>query len=228
VVTTGQNTPLTTPVTTPVTTGSTPMLLTLRQAVEATGVSLSTMRRRLRAGEFPNARIDPETGAHLIAVPDLLAAGFTLTKAPGPRDHRDHRGQLRGDQGSDHPVTTPVTTPMTTPLGTSQRAPEMVIDVTADEVQRLRDEVAELRERATRAEVEAARAQAMANERGAALADVRLALRAITAASEQQEQQPLAVIVQEVPSIVPMSSTTSGEASEPPQRRGLFARWRQR
>ncbi|WP_432489531.1 helix-turn-helix transcriptional regulator [Kineococcus sp. SYSU DK018] len=208
------------------------MLLTLRQAVEATGVSLSTMRRRLRAGEFPNAQVDPQTGAHLIAVPDLLAAGFTLTKAPGPREHRDHPGQPRGDQGSDHPVTIPVTTPR----GTPQRAPEVVIDVTDDEVQRLRDEVAELRERATRAEVEAARAQAVADERAAALADVRLALRAITAASEQREQQPPAVVVHEVPSTVPMTrtpSTTPAAApdepsSEQPRRRGLFGRWRQR
>ncbi|MFD0485719.1 helix-turn-helix transcriptional regulator [Kineococcus sp. GCM10028916] len=204
------------------------MLLTLRQAVEATGVSLSTMRRRLRAGEFPNARVDSETGAHLIAVPDLLAAGFTLTKAPGPRDHRDHPGQPRGDQGSDYSMTTPVTTPLDTP--------EVVVDVTDDEVQRLRAEVAELRDRAARAEVEAARAQAVADERGAALADVRLALRAITAASEQREQHPPAVVVHEVPTNVgmtPMPPTTQAlptdaPPSEPPPRRGLFGRWRQR
>lgn len=212
---------MTTPLTTPVVTGPMPMLLTLRQAVEATGVSLSTMRRRLRAGDFPNAQVELETGAHLVPVPDLLAAGFTLTKAPGSRDHRDHPGQPRGDQGSDHPMTTPVTTPLDTS--------EVVVDVTDEEVQRLRGEVAELRERATRAEVEAARAQAIADERGAALADVRLALRAITAASEHREPQPPAVVVHEVPTTAstPPAASPAAQAPEPP-RRGLFGRWRQR
>jgi hypothetical protein len=49
----------------------------LSRAATMTGVSQSTMKRRLRAGAFPNAAQD-ESGAWVIPVEDLLAAGFHL------------------------------------------------------------------------------------------------------------------------------------------------------
>lgn len=75
--------------------------LTLAEAVQATGVSHSTMKRRLRADAFPDATQD-SNGAWIIPVDNLLAAGLRVnaptgtaatsspepTAAPDPRDAR--------------------------------------------------------------------------------------------------------------------------------------------
>lgn len=49
----------------------------LTKAAQMVGVSQSTMKRRLKAGAFPNA-VQDESGAWAIGVDDLLAAGFHL------------------------------------------------------------------------------------------------------------------------------------------------------
>jgi len=75
--------------------------LTLTEAARAAGVDRRTLRRRLDAGELPNAYRDrgrqgPGTGPWLIPVGDLLAAGFTLNApSPGPA-HARHDDQ--GDE----------------------------------------------------------------------------------------------------------------------------------
>lgn len=52
----------------------------LSRAAQMAGVSLSTVKRRLAAGEFPNAVRD-DSGAWLVPVEDLLAAGFHLNRS---------------------------------------------------------------------------------------------------------------------------------------------------
>jgi hypothetical protein len=183
--------------------------LTLSEAVEATGASLSTLRRRLRSGAFPGAFTD-EDGTHRVPVADLLGAGFQLDRVEVTTpDHPQPDVTTGSGGGHDHPSDHPVTTLLTTPTAADE------------EVQRLRDEVTEWRERANRAEVEAARAQAVADERAAALADVRLALRAITAATEQQrEQQPQrpTLVVHEVPAGPPTDAPAPAEPKTPRRR----------
>lgn len=55
-------------------------LLSIRDASDAAGVSVRTIRRRLAAGAFPNAVKDATDPLAPWAIPveDLLAAGFTL------------------------------------------------------------------------------------------------------------------------------------------------------
>ena len=70
---------------------------TLREAAERTGVSQSTVRRRLDAGDFPNAEQDA-AGVWHVPVEDLLAAGLSLSRSPEERiDLRETRAvdQLR-------------------------------------------------------------------------------------------------------------------------------------
>lgn len=52
---------------------------TMSEAAERAGVSRSTIRRRVEAGDFTNATKDDE-GVWRIPVEDLLAAGFTLSR----------------------------------------------------------------------------------------------------------------------------------------------------
>lgn len=55
---------------------------TIREAVERTGASRSTLRRRLDQGKFPGAYLD-QAGQWRIPLTDLLAAGFTPVQPPG-------------------------------------------------------------------------------------------------------------------------------------------------
>lgn len=59
--------------------------VTLSKAAELAGVSHSTVKRRHRAGAFPNAEQD-DTGAWTVPIGDLLTAGFTLTGPPPAKD----------------------------------------------------------------------------------------------------------------------------------------------
>lgn len=58
-------------------------LLTLTEAAHATGVSRSTLRRRVEGGQYPAARKDPQRG-WLIPVEELLADGLTLSTMGRP------------------------------------------------------------------------------------------------------------------------------------------------
>ena len=63
--------------------------LTLTEAAKAAAVSRKTIRRRLDADEFPNARrlssgAGPAAGPWVIPVADLLAAGFQLHQQDTP------------------------------------------------------------------------------------------------------------------------------------------------
>jgi hypothetical protein len=99
--------------------------LTIRQAAEATGLSIKTIRRRL--AEFPNARRDGDGPAApwTIPVTDLIAAGLTV-------EDNDTSGKV------ERPASSPVALPA--------RPAE------PDEVEKLRGEVTELRRRAEVAE----------------------------------------------------------------------------
>lgn len=66
------------------------------------GVSRITMRRRLESGAFPHARRDhgptgPGSGAWLVPVEDLLAAGFRL-HAPDPAERAQGAGLSGGPE----------------------------------------------------------------------------------------------------------------------------------
>ncbi len=128
--------------------------LTLTEAAGACGVSRKTVRRRLDADEFPNARrldgpAGTETGPWVIPTEDLIAAGFELHQPAGP-----------------DPTPPPTTA-----------EPERPDVGRLDELEK---ENADLRRRAEVAE-------AIAEERGLALDDARLALRALTAHTGPQE-----------------------------------------
>lgn len=69
---------------------------TLSEAARAAGVSRSTIKRRLAAGDFLGATQD-EDGVWSVGVADLLAAGLSLrtpTEAPD-------RGQVDDDRGAE-------------------------------------------------------------------------------------------------------------------------------
>lgn len=123
--------------------------LTITQAADACGVSKKTIRRRIDAAAFPNARrldgpAGEASGPWVVPVDDLIAAGLTVGK-PSPPD--------------EPPPTVSAAEPAPTE---------------SDELAKLRADNAELRRRAEVAE-------AVADERGRALDDARLALRALTA-----------------------------------------------
>lgn len=68
-------------------------LFTLTEAARLTGTSRSTIKRRLAAGDFPNATKD-EDGTWQFGPDDLLAAGLTLRTpaAAGRRDDDEGQG----------------------------------------------------------------------------------------------------------------------------------------
>lgn len=52
----------------------------LRHAAELSGVSVDTIKRRLRAGDLPHARkLDDPAHTWVVPLGDLVAAGFTIT-----------------------------------------------------------------------------------------------------------------------------------------------------
>ena len=127
------------------------MTLTIRQASEACRVHRRTIMRRLEAGTLPNARRGA-AGEWRIPVTDLIAAGLK----PSPHGSADK--QLRPDEA-----------------GQVQRRNDMKADA-IDSIA-LNEMAAEVADWRRRAEV----AEAIAAERGHALEDARLALRALTA-----------------------------------------------
>lgn len=122
--------------------------LTLSEAAERCGVSRSTVRRRLDAGDFAHAwrddgRDGPGTGPWMVPVSDLVGAGLDVTRPPD---------EPAREQGSEQGHETP---PPGEPSG---------------EVARLRAELAAAEHRAAIAEERATAARALADERAAALA----------------------------------------------------------
>ncbi len=133
--------------------------LTIAEAAEAAGVTAKTIRRRLKADEFPDARRDGDgpTAPWVIPVDNLLAAGLKLNAPAGPDPKPQH-----DDQEADEPEPE-VDVVTADPPSTS-------IPIELAEVLEHRD--TELAEWRRRAEV----AEAVAAERAAALADLRTAL----------------------------------------------------
>ncbi len=81
---------------------------TLTEAAEACGVPRKTLRRRLDADAFPNARrldgpAGTETGPWVVPTEDLTAAGFELHQArrtrPGTNPRRWQRPPPRAREG---------------------------------------------------------------------------------------------------------------------------------
>lgn len=121
---------------------------TLTEAAQRTGVSRSTLRRRLSAGAFPNARQDAG-GAWLVPVEDLLAAGLSLSRPPAVS------------------VVTEQAQPTSNPASERAQTPSTP---TSTEVEELRRELAQERARveAERARADTERAQRLAAEQVAA------------------------------------------------------------
>lgn len=125
--------------------------LTLREAADHTGASLRTLRRRLTDGAFPNA-----------------------TKDDGPSGA--WRIPVTDLEAAGIPVTAARPTPDPVPDHDARLAEDHDARLAeADERARLAEE------RARVAEVRARIAEVIAEERGKALEDTRLALRALTA-----------------------------------------------
>lgn len=76
---------------------------TPQQAADETGVSRSTIMRKIKAGAFPNAEMIE--GTWHIPVTDLGAAGLR----PGRPSPPDHEGDHDGDRDHDQDMTDQVT-----------------------------------------------------------------------------------------------------------------------
>jgi excisionase family DNA binding protein len=84
---------------------STRPVLTITEAAQAAGVDRRTVRRRLDAGELPNAwREDGDEGPWRIPVEDLMAAGLRLHAPTPPSAPQD---TARGSVPPPAPVRTP-------------------------------------------------------------------------------------------------------------------------
>lgn len=79
--------------------GYDPVKLTLTQAADACGVSRSTIKRKHKNGEFPNASQSAD-GVWAIPVPDLLAAGLN----PGRPSPPDSTTQVSGPGAAAPPT----------------------------------------------------------------------------------------------------------------------------
>ncbi len=108
------------------------------EAARLCGVSLDTIRRRLRAGAFPNAARVGEDQHWVIPVQDLLDAGLAPATpvVAGPSD--------TGSRPDDTPA---VAASPPTPVG----AAEVEVEVLRAELARAQDEIAFLRSLVTRA-----------------------------------------------------------------------------
>ena len=166
-------------------------------------VSRKTLRRARERGEFPNAyKADESTKAPwMIPVTDLIAAGFT----PGA-----------GRTFSDAPDATPVGTQPNTPIGPQGSNGETsLMDETSVELEELRSKLAkaesERAELLRRAEV----AEAVAEERGKNLDDVRTAMKMLEAG---QTSEPVLDLSEDV-------TPTEASTAVAPARRKFFARF---
>ena len=70
----------------------------LSKAAQMTGVSLSTIKRKRSAGAFPHA-VQDESGAWVIPVDDLLAAGLHLNRQTQTNDPGQHAPTQSTDLG---------------------------------------------------------------------------------------------------------------------------------
>jgi len=100
--------------------------LRLNEAAKACNVSRSTMRRKREAGEFQGAHVD-SSGAWVIPVEDLLAAGLSLTNMGTA---------VASGQGREHPVATPEQTNVEGELA-RERELRRAAEQRADEAERL-------------------------------------------------------------------------------------------
>lgn len=129
-----------------------PPMLSQAEAARVCKVSTATIRRARQAGKLPGAVQTADGWA--IPIPELIAAGI-MPRATPP----------------DTP-TTPIATRVASPLNDTGDTPRHTPTDTAV--------VDELRAKLAAAEQRAAVAEAVARERGLALEDARLALRALT------------------------------------------------
>lgn len=101
---------------------------TPQQAANETGVSRSTIMRKIKAGAFPNATMIE--GTWQIPVTDLGAAGLR----PGRPSPPDHEGDHDGDRDHDQDMTNQVTA-LTTQLA-EERQRRAVAEAIAQERER--------------------------------------------------------------------------------------------
>lgn len=132
--------------------GHDPVKLTLTQAADACGVSRSTIKRKHKSGEFPNASQSAD-GVWAIPIPDLFAAGLN----PGRPSPPDNTTQVSG------PGTATSLTHVDPPLGPSS---EPIVPLPMSEYIALREALA-----SATANEQAARQ--VADERQKALDDLR-------------------------------------------------------
>ncbi|MFD3641520.1 helix-turn-helix transcriptional regulator [Streptomyces griseus] len=154
-------------------------MLTQREAATACGVSRTTIRRRREAGDLPGAVQDGARG-WLMAVEDLLAAGFRLNAPAGPDVPTADSAAGNGGHGQEH--------------GHGQGEDVAVVRA---ELGRVRQEhalaVAAERHGRELAEAEAAHLRAQLGARAEHIADLQQALRALTPASVRTELPPSSV-----------------------------------
>ncbi len=132
--------------------------LSLSEAAQACGVSRSTIRRYREAERFPDAFQAGDDQAWHIPVDNLIAAGLRLTERGGPGPQAPPSGPVNQEHG--HPYE----------QGMSQGEPTLSVPLT---------ELVELRVRAERAEAHAQSLERLLDERGAVVAALQTAMRAI-------------------------------------------------
>lgn len=141
---------------------------TLTEAAERVGVSRSTLRRRLEAGAFPQAKQvgEGDNPPWTVTVEDLLGAGFTLARSVANQDAPTERAQTK-----------------------TEPAPEHVQQLSA-RVSELERELAQERSRREVEQVQRTAAEALANEREQHVQSLRQALRMLEARPAPTQPAP--------------------------------------
>jgi len=138
---------------------------TVRDAARACAVHANTVRRRLKAGEFPNAFRD-HTGTWRIPVADLEAAGLRPQRAQGQASPRDV-------------VVIPEASSMGLP---TMRETYEALRTLEEEADAMRATIDDLNRRAIFAET-------LAQERADRIEDLRMALRALEAVNPRPQER---------------------------------------
>ena len=180
-----------------------PPTVGLKEAARLCRVSVATVRRRRELLEAAGATAAED--GWTIPIPALVAVGL-LDRTTPPRE-----GAPAG--------VAPATTPHPTPGTDTPESPALAS---------LREQLETERRARAAAEARAHLAEAVSEERGRALEDTRLALRALTAATPAQQQPPPRPAEAPATAEQPTANPPHPHPAPSERPRGRFAAWRDR